>query len=83
MNPRVKTVQPANDFTLELIFTNDENKVFDVKPYLDFGVFSSLKNPDLFNTVQVSCGTAVWSNGLDICPDTLYLESLPIDHRSS
>ena len=75
MNPRVKYVLPGNDFTLKLIFSNDEKKVFDVKPYLDFGIFSALKNPEIFNSVKVSCGTVVWENGLDICPDTLYLES--------
>jgi hypothetical protein len=76
MNPRVKQVQPANDFTLELLFTNGERKVFDLKPYLDFGVFSELKDPSLFHTVRTLSGSIVWKNGIDICPDTLYLESI-------
>ena len=82
MNPRVKHVIPGNDFTLELVFTNDEKKVFDVKPYLNFGIFSELKNPILFKSVKASLGTIVWNNGLDICPDTLYLESIPVKNIS-
>ena len=53
MNPRVKNVTPLQEYLLELIFTNDEKKVFDLKPYLNFGIF-----------------------GIDICPDTIYLESI-------
>ena len=79
MNPRVKHVIPGNDFTLKLVFSNDEKKVFDVKPYLNFGIFSELKNRSVFNSVKVSFGTIVWNNGLDICPDTLYLESISTD----
>jgi hypothetical protein len=82
MNPRVKIVIPANDFTLELVFTNDEKKVFDVKPYLNFGIFSELKDPSIFKSVKASLGTIVWNNGLDICPDTLYLESIPVKNIS-
>ena len=76
MNPRVKNVIPLQEYLLELIFTNDEKKVFDLKPYLNFGIFAELKNQDLFNTVKASCGTVVWANGIDICPDTIYLESI-------
>lgn len=75
MHPRVKNVTPQQDYLLELVFTNNEKKVFDLKPYLNFGIFSELKNLDLFNTVKASCGIVVWDNGIDICPDTVYLES--------
>ena len=78
MNPRVKYVYPRNNYIIEIIFSNDEKKFFDVKPYLNFGIFEDLKNESLFNTVKASYGTAVWNNGIDICPDTLYLESTPI-----
>ena len=43
MNPRVKNVKPLQEYLLEIIFTNDEKKVFDLKPYLNFGIFSELK----------------------------------------
>jgi hypothetical protein len=42
MNPRVKDVRPNNDYTLRILFTNGEEKIFDMKPYLDTGVFLSL-----------------------------------------
>lgn len=75
MNPRVKSVKPAQDYTLELVFSNDEKKLFDVKPYLNIGLFNELKDLSLFNSAKVELGTVAWSNGLDLCPDTLYLEA--------
>ena len=75
MNPRVIEVKVTNDYVLDLVFTNQEKKQFDVKPYLNFGMFTELKDYTMFRTAKVESGTVSWSNGLDICPDTLYIES--------
>ena len=75
MNPRIKDVKPNSNHTLTLTFTNDEVKVFDVKPYLDKGVFKELTGANLFNSVKPFLGSIQWKNGQDLCPDTLYLES--------
>lgn len=75
MNPRIKDVKPNSDYTLTLTFTNDEVKVFDMKPYLDKGIFRELKDFSLFNSVKPFLGSIQWKNGQDLCPDTLYLES--------
>ena len=75
MNPRVLKVVVTQDYILDLVFTNHEKKQFDVKPYLNFGLFSELKDYSIFQTAKVEFGTVSWSNGLDICSDTLYIES--------
>ena len=75
MNPRVKDVKPHPDYTLTLIFDNGERKVFDVKPYLDKGIFKELKNLKIFNAVRPFLGSIEWPNGQDFCPDTLYLDA--------
>ena len=78
MNPRVKKVRPGKDFTLILVFDNGEQRIFDVKPYLDKGVFRELKNPQFFNSVRPFLGSIKWKNGQDLCPDMLYLDSIPV-----
>ena len=75
MNPRVKAVKALADYRLLLTFSNNEEKIFDVKPYLSYGVFNELKNAEIFNSVRVVDGTIQWINDADFCPDTLYLES--------
>ncbi|MBI5539937.1 MAG: DUF2442 domain-containing protein [Bacteroidia bacterium] len=75
MNPRVINVKPEQDFNLLITFSNGEVKSFDVKPYLGIGLFKELKDVSLFNSVKPFLGSIQWSNGIDLCPDTLYLES--------
>ncbi|MFY7862200.1 MAG: DUF2442 domain-containing protein [Chitinophagales bacterium] len=80
MNPRVKSVLVKEDYLLVIEFTNQETKIFDVKPYLNLGIFKELKDTDYFKKAQVYLGTVAWNNRQDFCPDTLWLESKPIQN---
>lgn len=71
----VKKVKPLDDYQLLLVFDNHEQKIFDLKPYLEHGIFSQLSNQELFKTVKVSFDTIEWANGADLCPEELYEES--------
>ncbi len=77
MNPRIAKVKATDNFNLELTFTNGEVKIFDVKPYLTKGLFNELRDEKVFNSVKCVLGSIQWINGLDLCPDTLYEESVP------
>lgn len=76
MNPRVKEVVALADYRLRLTFANGETGVYDCKPLLGFGVFHELEDFRYFGKAEVAYGTVVWPNGQDICPDTLYLDSV-------
>ena len=78
MNPYVKHVRPLDDFRLEVTFENGERRLFDVKPYLQRGVFVRLQNRALFQAARVVAGSVEWPGELDLSYDTLYLESQPI-----
>jgi len=75
MNPRVIAVKPLNNYCLELVFDNEEKRLFDVRPYLEKGIFKELQKPEVFFSVKVNHGTIQWVNEADFCPDTLYIES--------
>ncbi len=75
MNPRVINVKPEQNFKLLITFNNGETKSFDVKPYLKIGIFKELQDVSLFNSVKPFLGSIQWANGVDLCPDTLYIES--------
>lgn len=81
MNPRVRSVVPRDDFTLELTFANGEVGVFDCKHLLDFGVFTELKDIAYFKQVRVEGGTVAWPHEQDICPDTLYEGATRLVHK--
>jgi len=71
----VNNVKALSDYRLKLTFENSETKIFDVKPYLDTGVFATLKDENVFNSVKVSFDTIEWPNGVDLDPEVLYEKS--------
>jgi Protein of unknown function (DUF2442). len=72
----VKDVVPQDDYQLLLTFENDEQRIFDMKPFLKVGpVFRALKDPDIFKTVRVCFKTVAWANNADIDPEVLYPNS--------
>jgi hypothetical protein len=71
---KVTRVKPLANFELELTFNTDEIGVFDVKPYLNRGIFTQLKDPVYFNQVRPFFDSITWPNGQDFDPDHLYLE---------
>lgn len=77
MNPHVKQVRPLENYQLEILFENGEQRMFDVKPYLQSGIFVRLQNRAAFQTARVVAGSVEWLGELDLSYDTLYLESQP------
>lgn len=73
-----KQVKTLPEFRLLITFENGEEKIFDVRPYLGKGVFRELKDLNLFNRAKISFDAVEWPNGADLCPETLYQESLPV-----
>ncbi len=71
----VKEVKPLNDYLLLLKFENQEEKIFDVKPYLEIGKFQELKDENLFKSVKVCFDSIEWDNKLDLDPELLYQKS--------
>jgi hypothetical protein len=78
LNPRIVAVEPQPDYLLRLTFSNGETRIFDVKPYLDKGIFKELREPSTFYSVKVSLGSIAWAGGQDLCPDTLFMDGKPI-----
>jgi hypothetical protein len=83
MSPRVADVKPEKNYTLHIWFKNGEEGIFDVKPYLCYDIFSSLKNIDFFNSVRQAHGTVQWADEADFCPDTIYLNSVKIKDEAN
>lgn len=71
---KVVAVRANDDFSLDLQFADGSLKRCDVKPYLDYEVFTPLKDWHYFKRVRLAFGTVPWPGEQDISPDTLYLE---------
>ena len=74
----VTDVKPMKDYLLQLTFENGEVRKFDVKPFMDNGIFKDLKDIATFNSVRLSFDTIQWSNEADLDPEILYQNSEPV-----
>ena len=81
MNPRVKEVKALQGYKLLLTFSNGEKRIYNMDGTLEKGIFKELKDINLFNTVKAIHGTVQWMHEQDICPDTLYLDSVPAEEN--
>jgi hypothetical protein len=89
-NPRkIISIIPNDNFTLTIKFDNDEIRIYDMNDKL-FGVFEILKDLNKFKEVFIDESGNVawnkdtsidsnicWNNRIDICKDSIYLDSKP------
>ena len=72
-------VEPQDNYLLLLTFENGKKRKFDMKPYLNKGVFKELEDVSLFNTVRKSFDSIEWDNEADLDPETLYADSIKVE----
>ena len=74
LQPRILSVELANEMNIVLKYETGEKKRFDVSAYADGPWYGMLKDPDYFRTVRlVPGGTGIeWPEGQDIAPHELY-----------
>ena len=71
----VKNVKALEGYKLLVTFENDENRIFDMSPYLTIGKFKELKDKSLFRSVKICFDSIEWANHMDIDPEFLYRKS--------
>jgi hypothetical protein len=74
-----KTVKPLSDYRIYVEVEDGRKGVFDLKPYLDHGVFRELRDVHYFNQVGILFGAVTWPNEQDIAPETLLEEMRPVE----
>ncbi len=77
----VESVKPLDGYKLLIRFSNGEERIFDVSPYLNIGRFAELKDLSLFNSVVVKFDTIEWVNHLDFDPEVLYEKSVKVEDK--
>ncbi len=75
----VKVVKPLPDYRIYVEIADGRKGVFDMKPYLDRGIFRELRDVYYFSQVGIQLGAVTWPNEQDIAPETLLAEMLPLE----
>ncbi len=77
--PVVIDAKYLSDYKILVTFNNGEKRIADFKKWLKGGgMYKPLKDKSYFKKFFVDGWTISWSNGADIAPETLYLESEPV-----
>lgn len=74
----VTEVKTLPGYRIEVAFEDGKRGVFDMTPYLDKGVFRTLRNPSVFDAASLGLGTVRWPGDIDIAPERLYTDCEPI-----
>ncbi len=75
---RIKKVEYVEGYKLKLTFNDKKQKIVDLQKYKNMGpetVFYPFRDLKFFKSVIVDkeTETIVWPNGVDLCPDALYM----------
>lgn len=82
MTPDAVRVQAFPDFVLVVEFSSGERRRLDMRPYLQYPAFAPLSADGLFMRARVAGGTVVWTDEIDLSPDTLYLKGEHVKETS-
>ena len=79
----VKTVRALDDYRIYVEIEDGRKGIFDLKPYLDRGVFRELRDKRYFEQVGIVFGAVTWPHDQDIAPETLVAGMVPADQQES
>ena len=78
MLPRPIQVKPMNHYKLLVTFNNGEQKIYDAKPLLTLPMYKKLNQQNFFFQAKADGMCVYWNDAIDICPDAMYRESVPV-----
>ena len=77
LRPTAIKITALDDYKLNILFDNQEQKILDVKPFIKGDWYGELNDINYFKKADVDGFTIVWPNGQDLCPDEIYFYSVP------
>jgi hypothetical protein len=72
---RLTKVRPLEDFIIEVDFVDGTHGYVEMKPLImsdKAGVFSKLRDINLFNQIYLELGVVTWPGEIDLAPDTMH-----------
>jgi hypothetical protein len=77
----VIALETLSDYRILVELKDGRKGIFDVKPYLNHGIFRELQNPSYFSQATILLGAVTWPHEQDIAPETLLAELSPVTHK--
>lgn len=77
----VKTVKALPDYRIYVETVGGRIGTFDMKPYLERGMFRELKDSHYFKRVGIVLGAVTWPDEQDVAPETLLAGMTPVQEQ--
>ncbi len=77
MIPDITHFEILTNHRIKVTLSNGKKGIFDVKPYLDRGIFKELKDYEYFKRARIEFGTLTWPNEQDFSPETIEIKMEP------
>ena len=77
--PRIKEVKALDNFCIEVAYSTNEKRIYNMKNLLEYSFYKNLKNIAYFKMVKSAETTVQWPNGEDVDPNELYNNSTIIN----
>ena len=75
---QIQSAQVEPGRKIRIKFKNGQVRLFDMRPYLNKGVFRELQNEAYLEKARVVWGGIEWPHEQDLSADTLYYRSVPL-----
>lgn len=77
--PRIIDAKVINRYMLVVHFSNQESKVYDIRPLLEKGMFEPLQSFAFFKNFKIESGgyALVWNEEIDISEYELWKNGMP------
>jgi hypothetical protein len=71
---KVSSVRPLPGYQLNVVFDDGVSGTIDLKNFIETGIFSVLKDEQLFSKVYTNANSIAWSDELEIDALTVYAD---------
>lgn len=78
---KIKKIHIIQNYRLRIEFVNNVKNIFDLKPYLDKGIFQELKDLNYLSKIKNRGYFIEWPNEQDLSSDTLYYHGIPVNNE--
>ena len=75
--PGVTAIEQIEGYRIRLRFSNGEVRIFDAADIIGLKPYDAIAT--VFDQVRADYGTIVWPGGIDVSPETVYLNSYPAE----
>lgn len=83
MIPDVINFEVLSDYKIKITLSNGSKGIFDVKPYLERGIFKELRDYNYFKKIKIEYGTITWPHEQDFSPETIETKMRKINDKDT